>query len=166
MAKIGEFDIYGAKILNRDFGGEKFGPESRSFSIEIEDPELQDRLSRDGVKLYTSRYVVDDEPPKVYLSIRVDFRFGDVDIAMITPEGNAEVLNERTVSRLDQAWIKNSEMHVVLNTYKSHGREGVTAYCKTLVVWLMSKEEQDAIREERGNPSNPVRDKYKNIFGG
>ena len=166
MAKIGEMDFYGAKILNRDFGGEKFGPDARQFSIEIEDPEMQQRLANDGVRLWHSNYVVDDEPPKVYMNVRVDFRFNDVDIAMITPEGNAIRLDERSVHELDKAWIKNSEMHVVLNSYKRPGREGVTAYCKTLVVWLMSKDERETIMEERGTPSNPIKEKYKDIFGG
>lgn len=163
MAKIGEFDLKGARIVNRDFAGEKFGPQSRQFSVVIEDPELQDRLARDGVKLWFSQSD-NDEPPRAYLTVRVDFRYNDLDIAAISPDGNAFVFNERNVSELDKAWIKDSEMHISLNSYERPGRSGVTAYCKTLVVWLMSKEEQEAIMEERGTPSNPVRDKFKDIF--
>lgn len=163
MARIGEFDLKGARIVNRDFGGEKFGPQSRQFSVIIEDPELQDRLARDGVKLWFAQSD-NDEPPRAYLSVHVDFRYNDVDIAAIAPDGNAFVYNERNVSELDKLWIKDSEMHIVLNSYERPGRSGVTAYCKTLVVWLMSKEEQDAIMAERGMPSNPVRDRFKDIF--
>ncbi len=164
MARVGEIDLKGARILNRDFAGEKFGPQSRQFSVEIEDPELQESLLRDGVKLWYSNYTVEDEPPKAYLNVNVDFRYNDVDIAAISPEGTAFVFDERNVHELDKAWIKDSEMHILLNSYERSGRKGVTAYCKTLVVWLMSTEEKDAIMEKRGNPSNAVREKYKDIF--
>lgn len=164
MARVGEFDLKGARIVNRDFAGEKFGPQARQFSVVIDDPELQDRLTRDGVKLWFSPYNENDEPPKAYLSVHVDFRYNDVDIAAISPDGNAFVFDERNIHELDKAWIKDSEMHILLNSYERPGRSGVTAYCKTLVVWLMSKEERDSIMEERGTPSNPVKDKFKDIF--
>ena len=164
MAKIGEINLKGARILNRDFSGSKFGPQARQFSIQIDDPELQERLRSDGVKLWVSNYVVDDEPPKVYLNVRVDFRYGDVDIAGINPDGSAFVFDEGNVSELDKAWIKDSEMHLILNSYERPGRSGVSVYCKTLIVWFMSSEERQAIMEERGTPSDPVKDKYKDIF--
>lgn len=165
MAKIGEMDFYGARITNRDFGGEKFGPDARQFSVEIVDPELQQKLAQDGVKLGYSRFTVDDEPPKAYMNVRVDFRYNDVDIIMITPDGHGIKLDERNVDELNRAWIKNADLHVSLNSYERAGRKGVTVYCKTLVVELMSTEEREAIMEERGTPSNPIRDKYRNFFG-
>ena len=164
MANVGEITLKGARILNRDFAGSKFGPQARQFSVLIDDPELQDQLRRDGVKLWISDYTVDDEPPKAYLNVRVDFRFDDVDIAGINADGKAFVFNEGNVHELDKAWIKDSEMHIKLNSYESHGRKGVSAYCKTLIVWFMSAEEREAIMAERGNPNNPVREKYKDIF--
>ena len=166
MAKIGELDLFGVKILNRDFAGEKFGPDARQFSVEITDPQMQDQLRTDGVKLWIPNYTVDDEPPRAYLNVRIDFRYNDVDILMITPEGNGTQLDERTVATLDKAWIKNADMHIVLNAYNRPGRSGVTAYCKTLVVTLMSTSEREALLEERGVPSNPVMDRYKSYFGG
>ena len=164
MAKIGELDFFGVKLFNRDFGGEKFGPESRQFSVEIDDPELAQKLTNDGVKLWYSNYVVDNEPPKAYMNVKVDFRYGDCDIIMITSEGNTTTLNAATVSTLDKAWIKNADLHVLLNAYERPNRKGVTVYCKTLVVELMSKEEREQIMAERGPRSNPVMDKYKNYF--
>lgn len=164
MARVGEFDLKGARIVNRDFAGEKFGPQARQFSVIIDDPELQERLTLDGVKLWYSGYTENDEPPKAYLNVHVDFRYNDVDIAAINPEGNAFVFDERNVHELDKAWIKDSEMHILLNSYDRPGKKGVTAYCKTLVVWLMSNSEREAIMEERGTPSNPVKDKYRDIF--
>lgn len=165
MAKIGELDFYGVSILNRDFGGEKFGPESRQFSIEIVDPELAQKLTNEGVRLWQSNYVVNDEPPRVYMNIRVDFRYGDCDIIMITPEGNAVKLGPNNVQELNKAWIKNADLHVSLNSYERPGRKGITAYCKTLVVTLMSKTEREEVMAERGPVNNPIREKYSKYFG-
>ena len=164
MARVGEIDLKGARIINRDFAGSKFGPQSRQFSVAIDDPEVQEKLERDGVKLWRSPYTVDDEPPKAYLNVRVDFRYNDVDVAGINPDGSAFVFDEGNIAELDKAWIKDSEMHILLNSYDRPGRSGVTAYCKTLVVWFMSAEEREAIMEERPS-NNPVKDKYKDIFG-
>lgn len=163
MARVGELDIKGARILNRDFAGEKFGPQARQFSIEITDPEMQEDLTKDGLNLRLYPSNVDGEPPRAYLNVRVDFRYGDVDIAAIDSDGTTFVFNENNVQELDRAWIKDSEMHILLNSYERPGRKGVTAYCKTLIVWLMSPEEQEQVRSERP-AGNPVRDKYKDIF--
>ena len=163
MARIGELDLKGARICSRDFAGEKFGPQARQFSVEIDDPETQERLTKDGVNLRFYPSSIEGEPPRAYMNVRVDFRYGDVDIAAIDSDGTAFVFNEGNVSELDRAWIKDSELHILLNSYERPGRKGVTAYCKTLVVWLMSPEEQEEVRADRP-VGNPVRDKYKDIF--
>lgn len=164
MARVDELDLAGFKILNRDFGGNKFGPQARQFSIEIEDPELQERLIRDGVKLSYSKYSVEGEPPKAYLNIRVDFRFNDVKIAAINNDGDVYIFDETDIHELDSEWIKNTEMHILLNSYDNHGRKGVTPYCKTLIVWTMSSEEKNAVMDEQKSRGDAVREKYSDIF--
>lgn len=166
MARVGELDIKGAKIIRRDFEGKRFGPQARQFLTEIIDPQMQEDLTKDGVALLIYPSEIDGEPPRAYLKVRVDFRYNDVDIAAIDSDGTTFVFNENNVQELDRAWIKDSEMHILLNSYERPGRKGVTAYCKTLVVWLMSPEEQEQERAERSDrpASNPVRDKYKDIF--
>lgn len=166
MARVFDLDFSGARLLSRDFAGQKFGPDQRQFRIEIEDQQLVEKLIKDGVNLWQPDRVDSDEPIRSYMNVKVSYRFGAPDIAMVTPEGNAIVLTEKTVDELDTAWIKNTEMHVHGSTYERMGRTGVTVYLDTLVVWLMSNAEREEIVAENQSRSNPVKDRFRKLFEG
>lgn len=165
MARVFDMDFADVRLVSRDFAGNKFGPDNRQFAIEIEDHDLAQKLINDGVSFWRQESKNEDEGPKMYMNVKVSYRFGSPDIAMITPDGNAVVLTESTVHELDSAWIKGAELHVHGSTYERGARSGVTVYLDTLIVHLMSQEEQDEIRAENQFRGNPIRDKYKNIFG-
>lgn len=166
MARVFDLDFKDAKICNRDFAGEKWGPDQRQFQIDISgDPQLVEKLSKDGVRLWQPESQNDIDPPKTYMTVKVDYRFGTVPIAMITPEGSAIKLTAQNVGELDSAWIESSEMHVHGSSYENRGRSGVSVYLDTLVVHLMSKEEVDKRRSSDAARMNPVLEKYKDLFG-
>lgn len=166
MARVFDLDLVDAKICNRDFGGEKWGPDQRQFQIDISnDPKLVEDLIKDGVRLWQPESNNEVDPPRAYLTVKVDYRFGQVPIAMIAPDGSARKLTSRDVEELNSAWIKHSEMHIHGSSYEGRGRSGVSVYLDTLVVHLMSKEEVEERRSSDAARMNSVLEKYRGIFG-
>lgn len=168
MAKIGriaDLDFFGVILRNRDFGGTKFGENYRTFSIEVEDPEVQEKLQKDGMELYFARPQNNSEPPRAYMNVVVDNRYGDVQIALLSPDGSAVRLREKDFGAVDKAWITNADLHVRLNGWEKNGKHGVTCYLKTMVAHLMSEEEQQEIKARRASERDAVMNRYKNLFG-
>ena len=171
MAYVGEMELDGVKIVNRDFTGEKNfkkfgGSYTRTFSVEISDPDLQNKLIDLGLKLWGYPSTNYDEPPKKNLNVNVDFRFNrgndsDVKIIMLTPDGIGCELDEDSLGTLNNAWIKNADLYVKFKSYERGMKSGVTAYCQTLIVTLMAEEERQALMEASANKPNPLYEKYK-----
>ena len=171
MGKVGDLYIENAKIVNRDFSGEKarergFGDDNRSFSVEIEDKELFEKLSRDGLSVWTSNFAHEGEDPRTYLNVKVNFNGIPPKIVMIAADGSSIKLTRTNVRELDKAWIKHAELYLNFNEWNRGGVIGVTAYCDTLVVELLSPEERAKMAEEYAERTNPVIAKYGNsVFG-
>lgn len=173
MAYVGEMELDNVVIKSRDFEGERhyqnFGTYQRSFSIEISDPELQEQLEGLGLRLSTKKTKNSyDEPDIKYLTVKVDYRFNnggenDVQVIMISPEGNGIVLDEEDLGELQSAWIKTAELHVKFKSYEKGYNKGVSAYCQCLVVHLMGEEEKQEIMEKSRNKPSPLYEKYKNM---
>lgn len=166
MARVFDLDFSNVRVVNRDLEGATFGPDQRQFKVVIEDPELLQNLIRDGAPIWCPEKRDPDDLPVGYLTVKVSYRFGAPKIALVTPEGNAFVYDEKNVHELDKAWIKDVEMHVHGSTWeRPNGQKGVSVYLDTFVGHLISKEERDALMADGQFNNDPVRSKYRNIFG-
>lgn len=165
MAKVFDLDFENVRVTNRDFAGKTFGPDQRQFRVVVEDPELIERLKRDGAKIKVYEREDSDDPVVGYLTVKVSFNFGGPKIALITPEGNSRIFDESTVAELDNAWIENVDIHVHGSSWERPTGRGVTTYLDTFVGHLMSKEAIEERRKESQYRSDPIRDKYRGIFG-
>lgn len=103
----------------------------RNFAILL-DPELADRLTRDGwnVKYLKPR---DDEEPQAYIQVAVSYKNRPPKIGMVTSKGMT-FLGEAEVEMLD--WVDIEIADVTLNPYEwvVNGKSGVKAYLQTLFV--------------------------------
>lgn len=166
MARVFDLDFENARIVSRDFAGATYGPDQRQFKVVVEDPEIIEGLKRDGVNIWCPERQNEDDPVVGYLTVKVSYRFGAPKIALITPEGNGTLFNENTVQELDRAWIKNVELHIHGSTWeRPNGQKGVSVYLDTFVGHLISKEEREELMQENQYRNDPVRNKYKGIFG-
>lgn len=170
MAKVGDLYIDNAKLANRDFGGDRarergFGDDNRSFSVEIEDPDLFKKLHDDGCSVWVSNFAADGEEPKKYLNVKVNFNGIAPKIVMIASDGSSVRLTRTNVRELDSAWIRHAELYINFNEWNRGGVSGITAYCDTLVVELLSPEERAKMAEDYAMRTNPVMAKYKGVFG-
>lgn len=166
MARVFDLDFENVRIVSRDFAGETYGPDQRQFKVVIEDPDLIQNLINDGVKIWCPERQSPDDPVVGYLTVKVSYRFGAPKIALLTPEGNAHIFDERNVQELDKAWIKDVELHIHGSTWeRPNGQKGISVYLDTFVGHLISKEERDELMRESQYTNDPVRNKYKGIFG-
>ena len=166
--RIGELDFFGVKVENRDFQGKKFGPDYKTFAVEITDEQVKNTLQTQGVNLWftTPR---NDDPSRCKMNVRVDDRFGDVDIVLVDADDRAVKLNPNNpldMKLMDEAWIDGADMHIVISKYNDNrGNEHVTPYLQTLVARKLSQQQIDEIREANANRRNPVRERWGKYFG-
>ena len=167
MARVFDLDFENVRIVSRDFAGENYGPDQRQFKVVIEDPEIINNLRNDGVNVWCPERQNPDDPPVGYLTVKVSFRFlPHPKIALVTPEGNFQVFNESNVREIDKAWINGVELHVHGSTWeRPNGQKGVSVYLDTFVGHLISKEERDELMGESQYRNDPIRNKYKELFG-
>ena len=167
MARVFDLDFEGVRIVSRDFAGANYGPDQRQFKVVVEDPEIIMNLQRDGVNIWCPEPQNPDDPPVGYLTVKVSYRFQPYPkIALITPEGNAQLFSENNVHELDKAWIKDVELHIHGSSWeRPNGAKGVSVYLDTFVGHLISKEEREELMGESQYRSDPIRNKYRNLFG-
>lgn len=139
--------IEGARIIFRDFSGEKnrFNND-RTFSVVLEN-NLAERLEADGwpIKYLEPRNEEEERTP----ILRVKVYFGKVppQIVMIS-RGMKKELDESTVNILDWANFENVDVKIRPFNYDFNGKSGVKAYLKSL--WVTIREDE-------------LEEKYKNI---
>lgn len=165
MARLFDMDFNDVALYSRDFSGEAYGPDSRQFKLKIDDPELVQQLLNDGVNLWEAKKQNDIDPSDWYMTVKVSYKFGCPDVALVTPDGTPIMLYEHSIGDLDSAFIKKADLHVHGSSWERRGNSGVTVYLDTLVAFLMTDEEREEIKSNLRNRSNPIRDKYKDMFG-
>lgn len=167
MARVFDLDFENVRIVSRDFAGANYGPDQRQFKVVVEDPELIENLRRDNVNIWCPEPQNPDDPVVGYLTVKVSYRFlPHPKIMLLTPEGNAQLFNENNVHEIDKAWIKDVELHIHGSSWeRPNGQKGVSVYLDTFVGHLISKEERDEIMGESQYRNDPIRNKYRNLFG-
>lgn len=157
--KLFDLDFYDVQLVRRNLS------EYRTFSVEIKDPTLWDNLVKAGAKVWQSNPSNNAEPPHNFLNIVYDNRYGDVQVAALTPEGVAIRYDDRTIADVDKLWIAGADLHVEVKRYTRAGVDRTTAYVKTMVIQIMSEEEQAELKQNRDVEADAVRKKFSNIFG-
>ena len=99
-----------------------------------------DELKDEGWNLKRFKAKDEDDDPDWYLPVKV--KYGKVDPKIVTVLGKKQTeLTEDTIDSLDFAEIENID--IVIRPYEwtmSDGKEGVTAYCKTMYVTIAEDE--------------------------
>ena len=133
MAAKGNITIEGARIIFRDFSGEKNRYNNdRTFTLALDDI-LAERLKADG---WPVRYLEprnEEETATPILNVKVYFGKVPPQIVMIT-NGVKKDIDESNVNILDWANFENVDVKIRPFNYDFNGHTGIKAYLKSLWV--------------------------------
>lgn len=159
---IGRLQLCNVKIEFRDFRGLKFDPDYKTFSVEIQDPEVLDKLVRDEAKLWvcTPR---NGNPPRNMLQVQVSLKQRGLQMTLIRPDGSTLDLDPsdpEDMKLMDKSFIDDASVDVVLSRFPDkRGVEHTHVYLQCLVARLLGDEEVAAIKA-RSEYSSPLLKKY------
>ena len=131
--------IEGARIIFRDFSGEKNRYNNdKTFTLALEE-ELADRLYDDGWPVRWLEPRNDDDGRTPILTVKLMFGKYPPQVVMITG-GKKKVLGENEVHILDWANFENVDVKITPYNYDFNGKKGVKAYLKSLWVTIAEDE--------------------------
>ena len=151
--------IEGARIIFRDFSGEKnrFNND-KTFGVVLE-PELAERLKEDGWPVRFLEPRNEDEIGLYFMSVKVMFGKIPPQIVIISG-GKKQELNEDTVKVLDWASFENVDLKIRPFNYEFNGRTGVKAYLKCLWATIAEDDLEAKYRDipyaNEGDPEEPL----------
>lgn len=138
--------IENARILFRDFSGEKNRYNSdRTFTVVIAD-DLAEKLEHDGwpIKYLEPRNEEETRTP----ILRVKVSFGKIPPQVVIISGGVKKqLNEDNINILDWAYIENVDVVIRPYNYDINGKTGVKAYLKSLWVTLRDDDLESKYRD-------------------
>lgn len=142
--------LEGVRLVFRNFTGKEgqYNREGdRNFGVIIPDMATAQAMIKDGwnVKFLKPRENDDeDELPEEeetpWLSVKVGFGKGAPPKIVIVTSRGKTMLDEKTVDMLDWAEIVNVDMIVRPYNYDVQGRQGISAYVKSLYVTIEEDE--------------------------
>ena len=138
--------IEGARVIFRDFSGEKnrFN-DDRTFSVVLEDS-LAERLQEDGWPVKWLEPRNDEESRTPILTVKVYFGKVPPQIVMISG-GTKKELNESNVNVLDWANFENVDLKIRPFNYEFNGKSSVKPYLKSLWVTIREDELENKYRD-------------------
>jgi hypothetical protein len=150
--RLKDLTVYGANLMFKNFQGleKQFNPAGhRNFSLML-DPDDAEAMIADGwnVKFLKAREGDDpNEPLQAHLPIKVRLdSHRPPKIVMITSRGQ-QTLDADMVGALDFVVMKNVDLIVNPSWWDFNGKQGYTAYCKSLYVTI----EEDALELKYGD---------------
>ena len=131
----GTLTIENARIIFRNFSGleGKYNRAGdRNFCLLL-DPDVAERLDRDGWNVKALRAREEGDPEQPYIQVSVQYKGKPPKITLVTYYGKTP-LTEDECEILD--WIDIEQVDLILNPYEwsVNGKSGVKAYLKTLYV--------------------------------
>lgn len=129
--------IENARLIFRDFTGERNRFNSdRTFGVVL-DTDFADELERDGWNVKRLPPREDGDEPLCFLPVKVAFNKDpkkNPKIVLINGREKKQMLDEKTVGILDWIQIENADLIVRPFNYDFNGRTGTKAYLSTLYV--------------------------------
>lgn len=136
--------IEGARILFRDFSGEKNRYNNdRTFCVVLE-PELAEALVNDGWPVKWLEPRNEEETRTPYLRVKIQFRKHEQferqspQIVLIS-NGKKKELTEESVNILDWVNIENVDLQIRPYNYEINGKTGIKPYLNSL--WITIRED-------------------------
>ena len=131
-----------ARIIFRNFSGKesKFNRAgSRNFCDIIDDKERADELTHEGWNVKTLQPRDEEDDVLYYIQVAVSFGNTPPKIFLITKNGKA-MLDEDTVSLLDNAEIRNVDLTMRPYHWEVNGKNGIKAYLRSMYVTIEEDE--------------------------
>ena len=139
---VDNITIENARIVYRNLSGkpDKFNPQGgkRTFSVVIDDP----KFAEDLLKAFKPK---DDEEgdPGHFLPVKVLYSDRSNPHIYLCTKKSKTMLNEETVGSLDYAEISSVDIVIRPYEYDVNGKQGVSAYVKTMYVNVVEDEFAD-----------------------
>ena len=132
-------DIENAELIMpfRNFSGKptKFNPQGgkREFAVYIPE-DVAEQLEEDGWTIKMSRPRNEDENPRPYIRVAVNFSFRPPEIMVGTRKDQMVKMTEDTVGELDWADITSCDLSIRPRPYDVNGKQGIKAYLAEMYV--------------------------------
>lgn len=144
MAYIRNIIMENARILFRNFSGKpsKFNAKGKRTFCLVIDPETADALSEEGWNVKFLKPREEGDSPTPYIQVNVGFKDDQSKspkIYMVTRKKKT-LLTEDTVGVLDFAEIDNVDVIVTPYKWDVNGKQGVSAYLKTMYVSVIEED--------------------------